>query len=166
MKKIISSLIVLILFSSCDYKVALVEKPQIQIDNKLTGTWERTNKQKKIEKLLILPIDEYEYFIAYPLGNNAMFAKACFCNIANKTLVQIKWFGTAEGVIPKDGRVYQYLEYKFDKNKLNIQMLNTKVINKDIKTSTELKNQIKANIDNSKLFYNPMSFTKILQNKK
>jgi hypothetical protein len=161
MKKVIFTLISLLLITSCDYKVAIVEKPSMQINDKLIGTWERTNEQNKIEKLLILPIDKYEYFIAYPLGNKAMFAKACFANIADKILVQIKWFGTAEGVIPKDGRVYQYAEYTLGKNQLHIQMLNTNIINKDIKTSSELKNTIKVNIDNPKLFYNPMNFEKV-----
>ena len=165
MKKVFLSFFCILLLTSCDYKVPLVKKPNIKIDNNIIGLWQRKNNQGKTEKLLVLPISEYEYFVAYPLGSNSMFAKACFCSIDNKKIIQIKWFGTAKCVLPKDDRAYQYSEIILKNNKLAIKMLNTDIVNKEVSSSTELSNAIKENINNPNLFHNQMNFEKTIEKK-
>src|SRR5580658_2328884 len=98
------------LLAGCDYTVPLVKTPGTEIDKSVLGLWQRPIAEGKIEQLLVLPLDKNEYLVSYPLdAKEGMFARACLCRTDDKTLVQLKWFGTAEGKLPDDERVFQFL---------------------------------------------------------
>ena len=164
MKKLACLFFAILFVAACDYKIALVQKPSIKIDKKLIGVWERSNDQGKIEKLLILPLNEYEYLISFPAeSKNSMFAKACFFKCSGKTLVQLCWLGTSKGVISNDGRDFQYAVYTIKNNQLRASLLNTAVVNKNIASDSELVNAIKKNINDPKLFKKPMVFERTMK---
>jgi hypothetical protein len=133
----------------------------MDMDSALVGLWARTNAQNRAEGLLVLPFNKQEYMISYPPdAKNGLFAKACLCNCAGKTFVQLQWLGTTKGTVPEDNRVYQFATYELSGQELRVLMLDTSVISKDTKTSVELIKAIEDNKDDPGLFREPMVFTK------
>lgn len=162
MKKLLA-ILAFSLLVGCDYNVPLVTNPSIAIDKSVLGLWQTTDNGKTVQ-LLVLPLDQDEYLVSYPSAStDGMFARACLCQTAGKTLVQLKWFGTADGKQPDPGdkRVFQFLSYSVASNKLTVQMLNTGVVNKDAATTDELAKSIAANLDKTNLFGDAVVFTKV-----
>jgi hypothetical protein len=161
MKKLLITLICGLLVG-CDYTVPLVTTSEIEIDKSVLGLWQTTTEDGKTERLLVLPLDKNEYLVSYPSnGEDGMFARACLCRTDNKTLVQLKWFGTAEGKTPDDNRVFQFASYSISDDKLTIRLLNPDVVSKDVATTKELAKSIAANRDKPNLFKEGMVFTKV-----
>jgi hypothetical protein len=150
-----------VLLVGCDFTVPLVTTPRIEIDKSVIGLWQTSTEDGKIEQLLVLPLDNKEYLVSYPTTKDGMFARACLCRTDGKTLVQLKWFGNAEGNPPDDNRVYQFLSYSVSGDKLTIRMLNSDVVNKDATSTKELAKSIAANRDNPNLFKPGGVFTKV-----
>jgi hypothetical protein len=150
------------LLAGCDYTVPLVKTPGTEIDKSVLGLWQRPIAEGKIEQLLVLPLDKNEYLVSYPLdAKEGMFARACLCRTDDKTLVQLKWFGTAEGKLPDDERVFQFLSYSISGDNLTVHLLNTDVVNKDVASTKELAKSIAANRANPNLFKEGLVFTKV-----
>jgi hypothetical protein len=150
------------LLAACDYTVPLVTAPGIEIDKSLVGLWQRPNEDGKSDHLLVLPLDGNEYLVSFPSGTQeSLFAKACLCRAGEKTLVQLKWFGTSEGKVPDDSRVYQFVSYAIAGEKLNVRFLNTDVVPKSAASTDELAKSIAANKDKTNLFNEVMVFTKV-----
>lgn len=150
------------LLVGCDFTVPLVTTPSIEIDKSVLGLWQIVDTDKKTEQLLVLPLDKNEYLVSYPANtNDGMFARACLCRTGDKTLVQLKWFGTADGKASDDNRVYQFLSYTVAGDKLTIRMLNADAVNKDASSSEELAKSIAANKDKTNLFGEAGVFTKV-----
>ena len=150
------------LVAGCDYTVPLVTTPKIEIDTSVLGLWQSTKENGQAEQLLVLPLDKYEYLVSYPSGaTNAMFARACLCRTGDKTLVQLKWFGTAEAKLPEDNRVFQFLSYSLNGDRITIRLLNSEVVKKNVASTEALARAIAANRDNPSLFKEGMVFTKV-----
>ena len=150
------------LLAGCDYTVPLVTTPKIDIDRSVLGLWQRSTGDGEIEQLLVLPLDKREYLVSYPSGSkDSMFARACLCRAADQTLVQLKWFGTAEGKLPEDNRVYQFMTYSVSGDRMTVRLLNSEVVWKDVPSTRELATAIAANRDNPNLFKEGMVFTKV-----
>jgi hypothetical protein len=150
------------LLAGCDYTVPLVTTPEIEIDKSVLGLWQTSTENGKTEQLLVLPLDKNEYLVSYPANtNDGMFARACLCRTGDKTLVQLNWFGTAEGKLPDDNRVYQFLTYTNTGDTLTIRLLNTDVVSKDVASTKELAKAIAANKDDAKLFKEATVFRKV-----
>jgi hypothetical protein len=155
-------LVVCLGFAGCDYTVPLTGTPELEIDRKTIGLWERTNDQGQRELLLVLPLNESEYLISYPLSaKNGMFAKAFLYRIAGKTLVQLRWIGTAKGSLPENNRVYQFAAYEIEDGELRIRLLNTSLVSKDTTSSAQLASSIEENRDSPDLFREPLVFKKV-----
>jgi len=145
--------------AGCDYKVPLAEKPELPIDMHLVGAWERTTPEGAIQRLLVLPLGKNEYLVSFPAGEkDAMFARASLCKTAGMTLVQMDWFGTAQGVTPEDGRVYQYASYSITDDTLKGRLLNADVVDREASSSAALSAAIEANVENTQLFRDIMEF--------
>ncbi|HBA86154.1 MAG TPA: hypothetical protein DCZ95_18890 [Verrucomicrobia bacterium] len=151
------------LLASCDYTVPLVDKPSLEIDHQMVGLWARTKADHQTERLLVLPLDAKEYMVAYPqnASDSAMFARACLVECAGRKLVQLTWIGNAAGNLPDDDRVYQVSAYSIKGDELTVNLLNTDVVDKDIKTSAELADAIAQNKSHPELFVEPLIFTKV-----
>lgn len=150
------------LLVGCDFTVPLVKTPELAIDKSVLGLWQRSKEDGQTEQLLVLPLDEREYLVSFPSGSKeAMYARACLCRVADKTLVQLKWFGTAEANLPEDNRVFQFATYSITADKITIRLLNSEVVKKDVASTEELTKAIVANRDNPKLFGEGMVFTKV-----
>lgn len=161
--KILAAALVGMLLVGCEYTVPLVTKPETKIDQALLGVWQRTTDDKQ-ERLLVLPLDATEYLVSFPAGNNeSLFARACLTQIGGEPLVQLRWFGTAQGVLPEDSRVYQYATYAVSGDTLTVQMLSSEVVPKETKTSEELLRAITEAMDQPDLFREAMVFQRVKQ---
>jgi hypothetical protein len=150
------------LLAGCDYTVPLLKTPGREIDKSVLGLWLAKTDDGKIEQLLVLPLAKNEYLVSYPSdAKDGMFARACLCRTDDKTLVQLKWLGTAEGKVPDDERVFQFLSYSISGDKLTVRLLNTDAVNKDVASTKELAKSIAANRDNPNLFKEGVVFTKV-----
>lgn len=161
MKRLIL-LVACALLVSCDYTVPLVTTPDMEIDRSAIGLWQGADEDGTTQSLLLLPLSSKEYMISFPSGTkDSMYARACLCKAAGKTLVQIQWFGSGDGKSPDDNRIYQYASYSVTGDSLSFRLLNDEVVNKDAKSSAELSKEIAKNIDNPKLFKKPTVFRKV-----
>lgn len=148
--------------AGCDYNVPLVKTPKLDMDAAVVGLWQRTKEDGQIERLLVLPLNKLEYMISFPSGSqDAMFARAWLCRSGGMTFIQLEWIGTAHGNLPEDRRVFQLAAYSVIGDALTVRMLNTDVVNKDLKSSDELARAIADNKSNPQLLRDKMVFTKV-----
>lgn len=151
-----------LLLAGCDFTVPLSKKPEIIIDKRVAGLWERTKTDGKTERMLVLPINEYEYFIAWPKGaNTELYARAYQFEFSGRTTVQLQWFGNSDGGTPDDNRQYQLAVYDMTGDTLEIRLLNADIVGKDHESSDKLAAAIIANDNNSSLFREKMTFNKV-----
>ena len=159
--KVAMTAVVLAFLTGCDYTVSLVKKPELPIDQALVGAWSQSDGNDKTERLLVLPLGPNEYLVSFPAGEKtAMFARACLCHAANRTLAQLTWFGTAQGVLPEDNRVFQYAAYSVKGDTLYVNLLNADVVKRDAASAEALIQAISANTNNPDLFRETMTFKK------
>jgi hypothetical protein len=145
--------------AACDYTVPLVAEPVHVIDASSVGLWQRTNDRGHTEQLLVLPLGEREYLVSFPAGSRgAMYARATHWRGAAVSLVQLDWFGTAEGKLPDDGRTYQYADYALDGDVLRLRLLNPEVVPNSVATSAALAEAITRHADHPALFRDPLVF--------
>ena len=146
----------------CDYTVPLVKTPEMGIDSGIVGLWQRSKEDGQKESLLVLPLSKQEYMVSFPAGSkDAMFARACLCRAADKTLVQLEWVGTAQCKLPEDNRVFQFAAYSVVGDTITVRMLNADVVKKDVKSTDELARAIADNKDKPDLLRDKMVFTKV-----
>lgn len=156
------ALVVCGILAGCDYAVPLVKTPELAIDPGGIGLWQRSKEDGQKESLLVLPLNKHEYMVSFPAGSeNAMFARACLCRTADRTLVQLEWVGTAQGKLPEDNRVFQFATYSVVGDTLTVRMLNADIVKKEVTSSDELAKAIAGNKDNPNIFRDKMVFTKV-----
>ena len=161
--KPMSTAVCLAFLVGCDYTVPLVKTPEIPIDQALVGAWSRTdgNENDRAQHLLVLPLGPNEYLASFPAGEkDAMFARVCFCRTNERTLAQLTWFGTAQGTVPDNNRVFQYAAYSVKGDTLQVSLLNADVVKRDVPTAEALVQAIAASKDNPELFREAMTFKK------
>lgn len=150
------------LFVGCDYTVPLVTNPETEIDSSVLGLWQSSTVDGPTQQLLVLPLDKHEYLVSYPSGaKDAMFARGCLCRAGDRTLVQLKWLGTAQAKLPENGRVFQFLTYSVTGERLTVRLLNREVVNKNVTSTAELAKSIVDNRDKPNLFKKSMVFRKV-----
>jgi len=148
--------------AGCDYTVPLAETPELPIDTALVGAWVRTTKEGAEEHLLVLPLSKNEDLVSFPArSKDAMFARACLCKSAGMALVQMTWFGTAQGVTLAEGRVYQYATFSVAGDTLKARLLNADVVDREAATPAALAAAIEANRKDPHLFRDVLEFKKV-----
>jgi len=159
--KMLTVAVVAAALAGCDYTVPLVKTPELPIDKTVVGAWVRTVDNGQSDHLLVLPLGPNEYLVSFPAGEKAaMFARACLCRIDDRTLAQLTWFGTAQGVLPEDGRIYQFAAFTVKNDTLQVSLLNADVVKRDAASPEALAQAITANKDHPELFREVMVFKK------
>jgi hypothetical protein len=145
--------------AGCDFRVPLADTPELAIDSRAIGLWERTKPDGKSERL---PLNDHEYFVSWPEGaHHELFASAHLVEFSGKTLVQIKRFGASDGTVPDDDRVFRIATYAQSGDELEIRLLDAEVIGKDFRSSADLARVVEAHGDNPTLFRDKMVFNRI-----
>lgn len=150
--------------AGCDYTVSLVKTPDLPMDQALVGAWDRTDGDEKdrTQHLLVLPLGPNECLASFPAGEkDALFARVCLCRANDRTLAQLTWFGTAQGVAAVDARVFQYAAFSVKDNVLQVSLLNADVVARDTTSAEALVKAIAANKDNPELFRAAMTFKRV-----
>lgn len=147
--------------AGCDYVAPLAGVPELDMDPQVVGAWERQADNARGERLLVLPLSKREYLVAFSTSaTNTLYAKAWRCRAGGKMLVQLQWIGTAEGKVPEDSRLYQCAAYEVSGDQLQVRMLSTAIVSRDLTSSAAMARAIDANKDNPALFIDPMSYRK------
>lgn len=155
-------LVVFAAFAGCDFKVPLVDTPELPIDKAVIGLWERAKAPGETERLLVLPLSPREYLVSF-IGSDGdrLYARACHCTVARIRLVQLKWFGTSAGKVPDDDRVYQFASYSVSGDNLRVRMLNTNVVDPEASSPSALAHAIGEAQQNVALFREEIAFKKV-----
>ena len=157
--KILAIAVLFVLSVGCEYTVPLVTKPEIKIDKTVLGVWQ--GREEK-ERLLVLPLGETEYLVSYPSGDkNALFARACLGKVGEQQIIQLRWFGTAQGEVVDDERVYQYVSFSVVEDTLTVRVLNSTVVPKKAASTEELRQAIAKGTKNPTLFHKPRRFQRV-----
>ena len=90
-----------------------------------------------------------------------MYAHACLCRVGNKTLVQLQWFGTAQGTVPDNDRVYQFAEYAVSGDTITVRLMNSDVVKREATSYDELATSIAESTGKTNLFRDAMVFKKV-----
>jgi hypothetical protein len=150
------------LLAGCDYTVPLVKTPEAGIDTTVVGLWQRSEKDGKIENLLVLPLGKQEYLVVFPaFSKDSMFARGCIWRRAALTLVQLDWFGTARAKLPEDNRTFQFAAFTVKGDSITLRLLNPEVVKNSVTSSDALAKAIIDSKDNPKLFRDEMVFQKV-----
>lgn len=150
-----------LMLAGCDFDVPLSGEPEMTIDNRALGLWERVNPDGDRESLLVMALNEREYVICWPKGNpTELFARAYLFEHSGRTLVQLQWFGNSDGDAPDDDRNFQVAAYSVAGDELEIHLLNADVTGKDFTSSGELAAAMEKQRDNPAFFRDVMIFKK------
>jgi hypothetical protein len=150
--------------AGCDYTVPLVQTPAVDLDNALVGRWQKTGSADGTDQLLVLPLGKREFLVVFPAGSkDAMFARGSLWRQADLTLMQLDWFGTAQGKLPTDSRTYQYAAFDIAGDTLRVRLLNPDTVDKAAASTEALQQAILASQANPKLYRDAMTFRKIAE---
>jgi hypothetical protein len=172
------ALLCALLLAGCDFKVPLVEKPELPFDPALIGLWELSDPEDPQERkfrLLFVPLDKTECMVSY-FGHprkaddgdgTEWLGRACRCETAGLSLLQVKWLETDSGGGAEvfGASPYQYVACTVKDGILTLRMLNAEKIKAE--TSAELAAAIAARKDSPDLFHEEgLPFTRVKYEKK
>jgi len=161
MKKLLLTIIYL-LTSGCDFIIPLAATPELSIDARVVGLWERIKTDGKTERLLVLPFNEREYILSWPANTeNELLARAHLFDFSGQTLVQLQWIGTSEDTVPDDGLIFQIASYSMRDDTMEIRLLNPVVTGKDFQTPADLAQAVETHLDDPAPFREAMIFHKV-----
>ena len=148
----------------CEYETPLTEKHTTPIDLAALGLWETVleNSDEEKERMMILKFSSTEYIIHYPVRENAMYFRAYPIKVGGVSCVQLQPIGSNEGP-PDQGEkgLYHVASYQLSDVKLEIKLLNEKLVDDELKKSAELTRAFLEHKENKNLFVNPVKFRRI-----
>ena len=137
-------------FSGCegDYVVPITSAPTRKIDQRLVGNW--ISKDGR-DKMKVRRLDDSTYVVSY---NGDLF-RAYHSDLGKNSFVSVQ-------DIDSNNRKYAYVTYKLsdDGQRLDLRLVNEKVIPTATKDSVGVQRLLKQNLQNSKLLGEEGQFTK------
>ena len=165
MKHAALAIIVFFLFiTGCDYLAPLAVEHNVAIDPSVIGLWEEVPEGDKPpdpdDRMLILKYSDTEYLVHYPTRKDEGYYRAYPVKVDGISCVQIQQIGTAEGDF-KDARKYHVVSYSISSGELEIKVLNTDLVDKNLQDTALLKQAFLEKKDNKDLFTNPGKFRRV-----
>lgn len=155
----------IVLLTGCEYEAPLTSEHSIAIDRALVGVWgevPESGKDPAEPQMMILAYSETEYLIHYPIGDDGIYYRGYPVKIGDKACVQLKVIGTEEGPVEKgELQLFHVAKYTLNEGVLEIQLLNSDIVDNDLKTSDALYQAFLENIGEQDLFENPGQFRKL-----
>lgn len=167
MKSVITFLVVTFLFlAGCEYEAPLTKEHTIPVDLSLLGLWEfipeEGEESDSDERMMILKFSDTECLIHYPIGEDGLYLRAYLIKIGNVSCVQLQAIGTADGPPEKDEReLYHVVSYVLADGILEVKLLNTDLVDDDLKNSEALREAFLKHQDDKDLFTNPGRFRRV-----
>ena len=158
--------LVVLLFTSCEYESPLTKEHKISVDTAVVGLWEpipeKGEQPNQNERTMILQYSDTEYLIHYPVGKNGGYYRGYPIKIADVPCVQMQVIGTDKGPLEADMKeLFHVVSYQVIHGKLEIKILNTNLVDDDLKTMEELVESFTKHRDNINLFINPGIFRRV-----
>ena len=157
---------VTLLFAGCEYESPLTTEHNIPIDSALLGIWENVpdsekKSESKNEHMMVLKYSETEYLIHYPTGSDGIYYRGYPIKIGNVSCVQLEVVGTEDGPLDhKEKDLFHVASYEFKQDFLEVRLLNTDVVDDELKGTDALRKTFVENIDSKELFEEPNRFRK------
>lgn len=137
-------------FSGCegDYAVPITSGPTRKIDQRLLGNWV---SKDGADKMKVRRLDDSIAIVSH----NGDLLRAFHSDIGKTSFISVQDIDSAD-------RKYLYLTYKLsdDGQRLDLRVVNTKVIPKETKDSVRVQKLLKKNLQNSELFGDEGQFAK------
>lgn len=137
-------------FSGCegDYAVAITSGPTRKIDQRLLGNWV---SRDGTDKMKVRRLDDSIAIVSY----NGDLLRAFHSDVGKTSFVSVQDIDSAD-------RKYVYMTYKLsdDGKRLDLRVVNTKVIPKETKDSVSVQKLLKKNLQNAELFGDEGQFAK------
>jgi len=134
--------------SGCDgdYAVPITSGPTRKIDQRLLGNWVSKDGTDKIK---VRSLDDSIAIVSY----NGDLLRALHSDVGGTSFISVQDIDSAD-------RKYIYLAYKLsdDGKRLDLRVVNTKVIPKETKDSVSVQKLLKKNLQNSNLFGDEAQF--------
>ena len=159
--------VTVLLLAGCEYESPLTKEHTIAVDSALLGLWEPVpdegDEPKQDERMMILKYSDTEYLIHYPpRGNDEVYYRGYPIKIDGVSCVQLQIIGTDGGPLPKDEKdLFHVGSYQLANGVLEIKLLNTDLVNHDLKTTEALEQSFLKHKRSKNLFTNPGRFRRI-----
>ena len=155
------------MIAGCEYETSLTDEHKIPVSKAVFGLWEAVPEKDggsdPKERLMVLKYTDTEYLVHYPTGSEGFYFRGYPIRIGGVSCVQIRLIGDSNGDIKPGERKYQVVSYKFINDELEIKMLNTDLVDKNIKDRNKLKTAFLKNKNKEELFINPVRFRKAVK---
>lgn len=140
----------LLSFIGCegDYAVPITSGPTRKVDQRLLGNWV---SKDGTEKMKVVRLDDSVYIVSY---DGDLF-RAFHSDVDKTSFVTLQDLELAS-------RKYSYVTYKLsdDGKRLDVRVVDNKVISKDLKDSASVQKLLKKNLENPALFGDESEFIK------
>ena len=158
--------VAVLLITGCEYESPLTKKHNIAIDSAVLGLWEAIpdegEEPKKNERMMILKYSDTEYLLHYPVGDDGLYFRSYPIKIGGVSCVQLQVIGTKAGPPEKDEKdLFHVVSHRLAGAGLEIKILNTELVEDDLKTTDALTQSFLKHEGNKKLFINPGRFRRI-----
>lgn len=151
-----------LLVAGCVYEAPLSNEPQQAVDKALLGKWQTTDRDGKVQELLVLPLGPKEYLVHYPSNaKDGIFFRAFVAQGGEVPIMQFQALGTAAGDVPDNARVYHFGTFRVDGSQVVLRLLNSELISPELKTTEALAKALADQRQNPALFGEATVFQKL-----
>ena len=158
--------VAVLLITGCEYESPLTKEHNIAVDSAVLGLWEaipdKGEEPKQNERMMILKYSGTEYLIHYPDGKDGSYFRGYPIKIGGESCVQHQAIGTDDGPPEKDEKdLFHVVSHRLAGAGLEIKILNTELVDDDLKTTEALTRSFLKHKENKKLFINPGRLRKV-----
>ena len=167
MKRVVMLVLVALFIVGCEYESPLTKEHSISVDFAVLGLWElvpeKENDSEENQRMLILKYSGTEYLIYCFEGKDGMYYRGYPIKIGNVPCVQIESIGTEKGPIDKDYKwpIFHVVSYALVNGELEIKLLNTDLVDNELKDSEALRKSFLKHKGNKDLFTYPGKYRRI-----
>ena len=154
-----------LIMTACEYEEPLTQEHNIPVDPSVLGLWEEVPEKGVSpgpdQRMMVMKFSETEYLIHHPMGKDGLYFRGYPINVGGISCVQVQLIGNADGDIKDKERGYHVVSYRHTKEALLITVLNTDLVDTDLKSSADLRQAFLKNKDNPALFNSPGTFRRV-----
>ena len=175
MKRVMMLVLVALFLVGCEYESPLTKEHSISVDSAVLGLWEFVPEKGKdsdqSQRMLILKYSDTEYLIYDFLekgGKVGMYSRGYPIKIGNVPCVQIERIGTVSldkdvpiALEKSEWPIFDVVSYALANGELTIKILNTDLVDDELKDSEALRESFLKHKGNKDLFTDPGKFRRI-----
>lgn len=156
---------VVLFLTGCVYEAPLTPEHTIPIDRSVLGVWKPVpgkGKEPGDVRMMVLRYSDTEYLVHYPAGEDGLYYRGYPVRIGKVSCVQLEVIGTWEGPLDGDAKeLFCVASYSLADGELEVKVLNTSLVPKDLKGGEALKRAFLEHQDREDLFTEPARFVRV-----